>query len=176
MHVELNAKLKSYTMCLLLELEWSQIYSEGPSIPLPPKKIKYASKFQESWLKNKDCDGIVKSHRGDTYAHCTYCRADFSVAEGGKNDVDRRVGGKKHKSSVKALGTTVKAGGIAIVQYMAVGTEADGVIKAETMFCSWLVHRNLPFSAAGEFSKMVGKMFPDSKIVKCYSSGYTKNN
>ena len=146
--------------------------SDALSTPPPPKKRKYASKFQESWLTSKDFDGIAKSHKGETYAHCKYCRADFSVAAGGKNDIDRHVGGKKHKSSVKALSTTVKTGGIA--QYMAVGADVDGVIKAETMFSNWLVHQNLPFSAADEFSRMVGKMFPDSKIAKCYSSGRTK--
>lgn len=37
-----------------------------------------------------------------------------------------------------------------------------------------LTSKNLPFSAADEFSKMVGKMFPDSKIAKVYSSGETE--
>ena len=60
------------------------------------------------------------------------------------------------------------------MQNMAVGTEVDSVIKAETMFSNWLVHQNLPLSAADEFSKMMGKMFPDSKKAKFYSSECTK--
>ena len=117
--------------------------SAGPSSPPPPKKKKYSSKFQESWLKNSYTiyDGIKKSHKGETFAHCIYCRTDICVAAGGKNDIDSHIGSKKHKTSVKALSATVKSGGL--TQYMAVGTETDSVIKAETM---WIVHQNFQCS------------------------------
>ena len=36
------------------------------------------------------------------------------------------------------------------------------------------MHQNLQFSAADEFSRMVKKMFPDSKIARRYGSGKTK--
>ena len=42
--------------------------------------------------------------------------------------------------------------------------EVDGVTRAETMVA--IAHHNLPMSAADEFSRMVPKLFPDSKIAK----------
>ena len=57
--------------------------------------------------------------------------------------------------------------GIIFLQYVAHGeNEVDCVMRAETMVAYWIAHHNLPMSAADEFSRMVPKLFPDSKIAK----------
>ena len=63
-------------------------------------------------------------------------------------------------------------GGIAA--FVASGTQLDRVTTAETMFAYFVTARNLPLAIADDFSKMVGKMFPDSEIARKYSSGRTK--
>ena len=40
------------------------------------------------------------------------------------------------------------------------------MINAEAMFTQFVVKHNLPFAVADHFSKMVPKMFPDSKTAK----------
>ena len=45
------------------------------------KKTKYASKFQEKW--KMEIEFIESSERGDSFAFCKLCKANFSVVAGG---------------------------------------------------------------------------------------------
>ena len=47
-------------------------------------KKEYCVKFNDSWC-NK-FKSIQKSRKGDSFALCTVCGSDFSVAHGGKNE------------------------------------------------------------------------------------------
>ena len=47
---------------------------------------------------------IRKSTVGETYANCTVCSSDFSIALGGIGDVDRHVRTAKHVAKVGSNG------------------------------------------------------------------------
>ena len=57
-----------------------------------------------------------------------------------------------------------------ITQYVTAGTEVDSVTAAETMFANFIAKSHLPLAITDDFSKMVGKMFPDSDIAKTFSA------
>ena len=59
--------------------------------PLPRKKVKrhVDSKYQHEWSTK------YRMSLGDTFAHCTLCQIDFSVAGGGVHQVKRHCESKK---------------------------------------------------------------------------------
>ena len=61
-----------------------------------------------------------------------------------------------------ALSRMALALGGGIAWYVAVGTDVDRVAAAETMFRNFIPESNLPLTITDDFSKMGGKMFPDS--------------
>ena len=66
----------------------------------PPRKRKrYNSKFQTEWIK--EYDFLTKSDKGECYTFCTVCSIHFSVAHGGRNDVDRHRETEGHKRCAK---------------------------------------------------------------------------
>ena len=56
--------------------------------------------FISSWTSTYN--GIGKSHRGTTYARCSYCGIDINISHGGKNDVEKHVGTSGHGAAVRA--------------------------------------------------------------------------
>jgi hypothetical protein len=94
----------------------------SPDAKAKRSKAKYLCKFQEQWIK--DFDFINKSVKSDNHAFCTYCRVDFSVGAGGRNDINRHTEAKKHKDHVKALAKVTKMN-----QFIAIGNDqVDQVI------------------------------------------------
>ena len=61
----------------------------SPPMPKRAKSKHYDSKFQDAWLTMYD--GIKRSRKGESYALCIYCKSDFSVASGGKHDIERHI-------------------------------------------------------------------------------------
>ena len=64
------------------------------------KQRKRECQFISSWTSIYD--GIEKSHRGTTYARCSYCGIDINISHGGKNDVEKHVGTSGHGATVRA--------------------------------------------------------------------------
>ena len=124
---------------------------------LAPKR---KCKFNDDW--KTDYAWIAKLP--DTgMAQCNLCATDFSVSSGGRTDVRRHQESVRHARLAKSRGSTKGW----MLQYVAHGeNEVDCVTRAETMVAYWIAHHNLPMSAADEFSRMVPKLFPDSKIAK----------
>ena len=64
--------------------------------------------FENRDLRSENRDhvffrGLMKpSRKGDTYALCTLCRNDFSIAHGGSNDITKHIKTAKHLSFGKA--------------------------------------------------------------------------
>ena len=81
-----------------------------------------------------------------------------------KNDVKRHIERECHRTKASALSRM--GGGIA--WYFAAGTEVDRVTAAD-----FITKSNLLLAITDDFSKMVGKMFPDSDIAKKFSAGRT---
>ena len=66
------------------------------------KRRKRECQFFSSWTSTYD--GIGKSHRGTTYARCSYCACgiDINISHGGKKDVEKHVGTSGHGAAVRA--------------------------------------------------------------------------
>ena len=133
----------------------------GPS----SKKAKRSCKWQPEWKRYH----MTESKRGISYAYCGICRADFSVASGGINEVKRHTESKKHKELATGM-----AGQSTIRSSLTRYSVTDQVTVAEVYFSMFIAEHNLPFLAADHFSKLCKVMFPDSKIASEYSSGRTK--
>jgi hypothetical protein len=50
------------------------------------------------------------------------------------------------------------------------------VVNAEALFTSFLANHNIPFNVNDHFSKLVSRMFPDSKIAAKYGCARTKSS
>ena len=73
-----------------------------PGSPLPRKKVKrhVDSKYQHEWSTKYR---MSPCSLGDTFAHCTLCQIDFSVAGGSVHQVKRHCESKKHISNMKGF-------------------------------------------------------------------------
>lgn len=129
------------------------------------KKIKYHSSFQQAFTKEFPC--IISSKKGSTFAMCTVCNCEFSVAHGGKTDVVKHVNTKKHLEKAASIEKNEK------ISFFA-ETRDQKVIKAECLFTAFLLEHNLPLSVADHAAPLFKKMFPDSEIAKKYSCARTK--
>src|SRR6218665_920514 len=58
------------------------------------KRPKYEQKYKADYVR--EFKGITKSRTGDTYAFCTICRSDLNIAHGGRDDIKKYLGTKKH--------------------------------------------------------------------------------
>ena len=105
------------------------------------KKKKYSCKYKQTWDKNHPF--LRRSHKGDEYAKCNFCKIDISVAREGKNDVTKHVTSENHKMSIAAEKRNQR-----IISFMAKGPEeSDKLIYAETKFAMLVMKNSLPFSS-----------------------------
>ena len=65
----------------------------------PPAKRKLA-RFLSSWTLPP---GITASSKGPSFAYCKFCKDNFSVTNGGCNDVKHHVQGKGHEKRYKEV-------------------------------------------------------------------------
>lgn len=61
--------------------------------PSGTKKRKIEQKFKDEYCS---FDGVQKSKLDDKHAFCIYCRCDFAISHGGRDDCRKHVGTKKH--------------------------------------------------------------------------------
>ena len=105
---------------------------------------------------------------GNTYARCTICGIDISVAHGGRNDVTKHIGVKSHReksaasSSSRSLSTFFEP------------SASVKVIEAETRWALFVAHHNIAFLSSDHATRLFTHMFSDSKIAKNFSCGRTK--
>ena len=65
----------------------------------PPAKRKPA-RFLSSWTLPP---GITASSKGPPFAYCKFCKDNFSMTQGGCNDVKRHIQGKGHEKRYKEV-------------------------------------------------------------------------
>ena len=68
---------------------------ECSAAPAPKKKKKYLVNLNTKWSDKHSF--IKQSRKGDTFTFCEFCRSDFSVGHGGKNDVKKHIATPKHR-------------------------------------------------------------------------------
>ncbi len=72
----------------------------------PVKGKKRVTTFKDTYKNDFPC--IVESGEGPTYALCTVCRSDFSIAAGGANDIKNHIKTAKHQINLKHANATNK--------------------------------------------------------------------
>src|SRR4029434_6083643 len=72
----------------VLKLKGKGKMTEGDA-RVPPKKVKYLSKFKSGWTEEFPC--ISNSHLDNSHAFCKACPIDFNIGHGSKNDVRQHV-------------------------------------------------------------------------------------
>lgn len=156
-------------------MKMSDYEDSPPGSPREPRRKKYChvdSKYQSEWSFQYR---MKRSKKGETYAFCTVCNMDFSVAGGGVHQVKRHCQNKKHTNLMKELK------GHPTIQEALMSSHAeaaqhfrDQVTCAELYFARFIVEHNIPFAAADHFNRLCSVMFPDSKIAKEYACARTK--
>ncbi|XP_033726452.1 uncharacterized protein LOC117316076 [Pecten maximus] len=131
----------------------------------PKKKKKWTQTFRTEYSRSYPC--ITSSDKGNTFAFCSTCRVSVSIAHGGKDDIKKHVARIKHKQA-DVKGTRP------VTDFFQMGTDLS-TIKAECLFTSFLMKKNIPMSAADGTGELFREMFPDSKIARNYACGRTKS-
>ena len=117
--------------------------------------LRWNNKFKKKWTEDHVC--IKSSRKGDTFAFCEVCRADFTISHGGYNDVKRHLNTEKHKANARAVANTSKVAFLHAKKVL-------GATNAEVLFQGMVMEHNLPLAVNDHFSKLVHRMFQDSEI------------
>ncbi len=105
---------------------------------------------------------------GNTFAHCSLCLSDFSIAHGGKHDVTTHINSKKHKRYALAVSSS------RTVSSMFQPQLSDTQIEAEARWSLFVAKHNLAFLTSDHATKLFRQIFPNSAIAKKFSCGRTK--
>ena len=106
---------------------------------------------------------MKQSKNGTTYAYCTVCNCDFSVAGGGVYEVKWHCNSVKHTKLLKDIEAQP-----AITSAFSTPkpTLHEWVMSAALHFTSFIVEHNLSFASSDHLSKLCKVMFPDSQIAQ----------
>ena len=130
------------------------------------------SKYQARW--STKYLGIKRSSKGATFAFCSLCGVDISIAGGGVHQIKRHCANRKHCSRVSET-TSQRQPTISEICAQSQSKQlAEDVSQAELCFARFIVEHNLPFAVADHFNKLVAPMFPDSKIAHEFACARTK--
>jgi len=120
------------------------------------KRPKYEQKYKADYVR--EFKGITKSRTGDTYAFCTICRSDLNIAHGGRDDIKKHLGTKKHANAA-----TAAAAQPSISPFVS-PDRSLAVTRAELLFTSFLVEHNI--------GPCFSQHFTDNLVRKAKSATY----
>ena len=130
------------------------------------------SKYQAQW--STKFLGIKRSSKGATFAFCSLCGVDISIAGGGVHQIKRHCANKKHCTRVFETTSQRQPTISATCTTQSQLKLAEEVCRAELCFARFVVEHNLPFAVADHFNKLAASMFPDSKIAQEFACARTK--
>ena len=127
------------------------------------KKPKATQKFTDKYLKIL---GISRSSLGDSYAHCDYCKCDFSIAHSGSFDIQGHLKTKKHTNYLSLARDAKAVNQPKLNMFMPSSSSTlsavdRDIIRAEVMVPESLVKMNASLSSAD--------VFTDTNIAQGYS-------
>ena len=132
------------------------------------KRARYACTFNPDstrfpWAK--------VSRKGPTFAYCSVCSRDISVAYGGTKDLCKHENRAVHTSGTRSVACTS-----ALTSYFNQPgpRRMESVIEAEVKFGFFLAEHYLAFNIADHCSKLFPSLFHDSAIAKAFKCGRTK--
>ena len=125
-------------------------------------------------ISRSSLGGISRSSLGDSYAHCDYCKCDFSIAHSGSFDIQGHLKTKKHTNYLSLARDAKAVNQPKLNMFMPSSSSTlsavdRDIIRAEVMVTESLVKMNASLSSADVFTKVVKAAFPDSKIAQGYS-------
>ena len=138
------------------------------SVPASSQNKKYCVKFYHLWCKKFKF--IQKSWKGEGFVLRTVCGSDFSMAYGGKNDINRLGRRKypfKHMGYVDAVQRQRK-----LTDFVA--SSAKKFWKLNCFFLVFWFNTTSLLSTANFAAKLFRNRFPDFKILYKYQCGRTK--
>lgn len=114
--------------------------SEVSPIAKKPKSTRSLSKYQQGWNQEFGC--IESSAKGESYAYCTICSANFGIGHGGRHDVKRHIEGSVHEGNAKSVTKTQK-----LTSLFKKPNEPleENVTKAEVLLTYFFAEHNIPF-------------------------------
>ena len=130
------------------------------------------SKYQSQW--STKFIGIKRSSKGSTYAFCSVCGVDISIAGGGVHQVKRHCSNKKHCSRVLEATSQPRISEVCSQSQSKKFVEDVCHAELHVCFARFVVEHNLPFAVADHFNKLAPLMFPDSKIANEFACARTK--
>ena len=130
------------------------------------KKQKIACKYRQEWSRYR----MKSSKKGVSYAFCTVCSVDISIAGGGQHEIERHMKTTKHLTMLNQLNTQPTLSSF-VTDSRSIEEQA---VAAEVYFAKFVAEHNIPFLVADHFSRLTKVMFPDSKIAEAYSCARTK--
>ena len=139
---------------------------EGESVP---KKPRYMCTFHP---ESNTYDWARVSRKGPSYAFCSFCKRDISVAYGGQKDLRRHEATTLHTSARTAVRSSAS-----LRDFVSVGPgprRDQAVVKAEVKFSYFIGEHHLALAVADHCSKLFSSMFPDSDIARAFKCGRTK--
>ena len=132
----------------------------------PQKKPRYSCTFHPESSK---FTWPIVSRKGPTYARCTVCNRDVSVAYGGTKDLRKHEQTRVHQEMQKS-----QSGVTSYFSPARGPTREPSVIEAEVKFGYFLGEHHIPLSVADHCAKLFASMFPDSAIAKSFKCGRKK--
>lgn len=127
------------------------------------RKQRFKPEYATKW------SSITASKRDEFSACCKLCGgADFTIAQGGSNQIVAHLKTKKH---LNAMSASEKSPNIA--SFMKTKTDLS-VIRSETLMTNYFIDHNIALAAADHFTNLVKAMFPDSNIAARFSCRRTK--
>ena len=104
----------------------------------------FKEEYKKAW------DFIKPSKKGNNYAYCSICSADFSIAASGRYEIKKHKATAKHHSSVECKETNRP-----ITQFLSSLSTNYDVIRAETLWPLYVVDNNMPFTSPDGFCDVV---------------------
>ena len=118
-------------------------------VPSKKPKTQYKQKFKADY--RKDFPAITSSRKGESFAFCTLCKSDFTIAHSGRFDIKRHTESKSHKAFNESGWSKTAS----IATFF---SKPDGAgdnlrlehetTRAEAMICHFIAESNLPLATA----------------------------
>ena len=126
----------------------------------PPKRPKYACTFRPG---NNSFPWAKVSRKGPSYALCTVCSRDISVAYGGMKDLRKHEQTKLHKSSSSSISASSSLSTFfGSARSRPCPKRERTVVEAELKFAYFIGERYLALNVGDHCSQLFCSIFPDT--------------
>ncbi|CAF1655930.1 unnamed protein product, partial [Adineta ricciae] len=135
-------------------------------------KPKRFCKFNKEWIKNPQYTSFLQEYRSDSsLAHCSICKSNFSIANGGLYLINRHREQENHKRLAVIAAETISR---SIFDFVHPPSQLIAMTAAEITLVYHGVRHGHSYISQSCTAKVSKKLFHDSVIAKDISCGRTK--